>query len=63
MSAILTSPDRTAKINEAARYVALTPRLRQPRPIVPFLVGTFGLTPVEAWGALREAALIRGRAE
>ncbi|KQT60376.1 MULTISPECIES: hypothetical protein [unclassified Aureimonas] len=65
MSAPLTPPEHehSAKIDEAARYVAMTPRLRQPRPIVPYLTRTFGLTPVEACAALHEATLIAGRAE
>lgn len=39
MISSLTPPEHehSAKIDEAARYVALTPRLRQPRPIVPYI--------------------------
>jgi hypothetical protein len=49
-------------ISAAARWIALTPDNRKPRPIVQYLQREFGLTPAQAAEALREAALIRARA-
>lgn len=51
--------DRVAK---AARWLATTPYDRRPRPLVPHLAEQFGLTPVEACEAIREANLIAARA-
>ncbi|SKA26452.1 hypothetical protein [Consotaella salsifontis] len=46
----------------AARWLATTPPDQHPRPIVPELRRRFGLNPVEACQALREANLIKARA-
>lgn len=54
--------ESTTSIDEAAAWMATRPAARLPSPIVPELGKLFGLTPEEACVALREAALIRGRA-
>lgn len=55
----LTPPEheRSAAIDEAASWLAQTPRERIGRPIVPTLRERFGLTVSEACAALREANL------
>ncbi|WAP69301.1 hypothetical protein OH818_03100 [Jiella pelagia] len=52
--------ESSAAVDEAARWLAFekTP----PHPIVPALRRRFGLSPVEACTAIREAGLIRARA-
>ena len=65
MTAPATGPtghchESTASIDEAARWLAGQPQA--PSPVVPTLRRRFGLTPLEACVAIREAALIRGRA-
>ncbi len=54
--------EHSAAVDQAAVWVATMPRERLPRPIVPALRQRFGLTPVEACEALREARLIQARA-
>ncbi|TFF27527.1 hypothetical protein E3C22_03455 [Jiella endophytica] len=58
----LTPPEHehSAAIDEAARWLA--GQQTRPLPIVPALRRRFGLTPVEACQAIREAGLIRARA-
>jgi hypothetical protein len=51
-----------AAIEEAARWLATTPRHQRPRPIVPSLRQRFGLSAAEACEAIREARLIAARA-
>lgn len=47
---------------KAARWLATTPESQRPHPIIPHLVKTFGITSGEAVVAIREANLIRARA-
>lgn len=65
VSALLTPPEHehSAAIDQAARWLALLPAHQRPSPIVPAICQRFGLRPVEACQALRESALIRGRAQ
>lgn len=55
----LTPPEHehSAAIDEAAAWLAETPRERIGRPIVPALRERFGLTVIEACAAVREANL------
>lgn len=50
-----------AKIDEAAKWLAVTPR-SQRGPAVPEVQRRFGLTAAEACEAVRQAGLIRARA-
>ena len=54
--------ETSAAIDEAAAWLATCPAHQRPSPIIPAVCARFGLRPVEACQALREAALIRGRA-
>ena len=59
----MTKPDAgTARIAEAAAWLAVTPR-RQRGPAIPELRHRYGLTAAEAVVAVREAVLIQGRAQ
>ena len=51
--------ESTAQIDVAAAWLAAEHQV--PHPIVPALRRRFGLSPVDACAAIREAALIRGR--
>ena len=53
--------EHSAAIEEAARWLALTTRERIGRPIVPALRQQFGLSPVEACAAIKEAQEMRDR--
>ncbi|TIW20349.1 MAG: hypothetical protein E5V65_08485 [Mesorhizobium sp.] len=50
------------KIEEAAAWLAITPRRQREKPAVPLLRERFGLTPVEACQAISAANLIIARA-
>lgn len=50
------------RILTAARWLATTPDSKRPRPIIPHLSKTYGLSHREAVAAIREANLIRARA-
>ncbi|KQT57588.1 hypothetical protein ASG54_13090 [Aureimonas sp. Leaf460] len=52
----------SAAIDEATLWIATRAMGEIPTPIVPALRGRFGLSAAEACTALREAALIQGRA-
>jgi len=60
---MLTPPEHehSAAIDEAASWLAMTPRERIAQPIVPALRERFGLTPAEACAAIKEAQLRRAR--
>ncbi|YBV97397.1 hypothetical protein M1D80_11075 [Phyllobacteriaceae bacterium JZ32] len=60
----LTPPEHehTAAIEEAARWLAVTPDHQKPRPIIKAIQERFGLSALEATYAMREAQLIRARA-
>jgi len=60
----LSPPEHShsAAIDEAARWLATTPRHERPRPLVIELRDRFGLGAVDACAAIREADLIRARA-
>lgn len=47
--------ESTAAIQVAAEWLASTPQAERPKPIVPHLQKTFGLSAVEAVMAIREA--------
>ncbi|RWC12354.1 MAG: hypothetical protein EOS52_19120 [Mesorhizobium sp.] len=51
------------KIDEAATWLAHTPRRQRDRPAVPLLRQTFGLTAQEACQAIAAANLILARVE
>ncbi len=54
--------ESSAAIDEAARWLASVPQAERPRPIVPAMRQRFGLSAVDACQAIREAALLHGRA-
>lgn len=54
--------ETTATIEQAAQWLATTPRHERPRPAAVELRERFGLKPAEAIEAIREANLIRARA-
>lgn len=60
----LTPPEHehSAAVDEAARWLAMTPNLQLPRPVIPALRGRFDLSVREACQAIAEANLIRARA-
>jgi hypothetical protein len=49
------SHEHSAAIDAAAEWLASTPQADRPKPIVPHLQRTFGLTAKEACEAIREA--------
>ncbi|WP_036262968.1 hypothetical protein [Mesorhizobium sp. WSM2561] len=53
--------ETSAAIDEAATWLATTPRRQRGKPAVPLLRGRFGLTAQEACEAIREANLIWAR--
>lgn len=55
--------EHSGAIDEAARWLAITPPHARPRPLVPALRELFGLSPAEACAAIRESHLIRARAQ
>ncbi|MEI9401148.1 hypothetical protein [Mesorhizobium argentiipisi] len=55
--------EHTAAIDEAATWLATTPRRQRDRPAVVLLRERFGLTPVEACTAIAQANLILARVE
>lgn len=55
--------ETSSAIEEAARWLAITPPHARPRPLVPAMREMFGLSPVEACMAIRESHLIRARAQ
>jgi hypothetical protein len=60
----LTHPEHehSAAIDAAAEWLALNPRDRISRPVVPMLRERFGLSAMEAVEAIRAANLKHGRA-
>ena len=60
----LTPPEHehSAAIDEAALWLATTPRRQIEGAVVPALQKRFGLSPAEACQAIREANLRRARA-
>lgn len=50
------------RVGIAATWLATTPRERRPRPILPHVQRTFGLSPAQACQAIEEANLRRARA-
>lgn len=54
--------ESTSAIDEAARWLAITPRRQRDCPVVPLLMERFGLTTKDACAAIREANLILARA-
>ncbi|TIT10816.1 MAG: hypothetical protein E5W74_15190 [Mesorhizobium sp.] len=55
--------ETSAAIDEAATWLALTPRRQRDRPAVPLLRQRFGLTPAEACQAIAAANMILARSE
>ena len=53
----------TAAIDEAARFLAITPPCDRPRPLVPGLRAMFGLNAVESCQAIRQSHEIRRAAD
>ncbi len=53
--------DQTANLrnDQAARWLAETPVVDHPRPIIPYLRKTYGLTAKEACEAIRQSEQIR----
>jgi hypothetical protein len=49
------SHEHSAAIETAAEWLASTPQAERPRPIVPHLQRTFGLSAIEAVQAIRES--------
>lgn len=49
-------------VTEAAKWLAMLPPNKRPRPIVAHLHKEFGLSAADAIEAIREANLIRARA-
>ncbi len=60
----LTPPEHesTAAIDEAAMWLATTPRAQRTQPVIPELRERFGLCAHDAICAIRQADLIRARA-
>lgn len=60
----LTAPEhsQSAAIDAASEWLALNPRDRINRPVVPMLRDRFGLSALEAVEAIRAANLKHGRA-
>lgn len=54
--------EHSARIDLAARFLALTPPHARPTPLVPALKAMFDLTSSEAAEAIAESHLIRARA-
>lgn len=52
----------TEAIHKAARWLATTPEAQRPHPIIPHLQKSFCLTAKQACDVIREANLIRARA-
>lgn len=52
----------TEAVQNAARWLATTPRLQHPNPIIPYLQVTFSLTAKQSCDAIREANLMKARA-
>lgn len=55
--------ESTSAIDQAARFLAITPPCDRPRPLVPGLRAMFGLNAVETCQAIRESYQIRGGAD
>jgi hypothetical protein len=53
------SHEHTASIEVAARYLAETPPIARPSPLVPAMREMFGLTSIEVCAAIRESHQIR----
>ena len=59
------SPPRhtlTAAIDQCAEYLAKTPPISRPTPLLPHMREMFGLSSIEICEAIRQARLIRARA-
>ncbi|WP_409371664.1 hypothetical protein [Mesorhizobium huakuii] len=54
--------EHSAAIDEAARWLAITPKRQRDKPAVPLLRERFGLTAAEACQAIAAANLILARA-
>lgn len=54
--------DHSAAVMNAAHWLSTTPDSQRPRPIIPHIIKTFGLSHREAVEAIREANLIKARA-
>ena len=53
----------SAMVDEAAAWLAARPQHQRPHPIVPELRKLFGLSAAEACQAIRDANLIKARAQ
>ncbi|WP_194285859.1 hypothetical protein [Brucella sp. 2280] len=52
----------TSHVKHAAIWLATTPDLAKPRPVIPYLKSRFGLNNAEAVKAIEESNLIKARA-
>ena len=56
-----TDHQSNPRISEAAQFLATTPPIERPKPLLPALKAMFNLSLVEAVESIRESRLIRAR--
>ncbi|MEJ5081070.1 hypothetical protein [Ochrobactrum sp. MYb379] len=57
------SGDLSRQVRKAAIWLATTPQLSKPRPVIPHLRQAYGLTAQQAVEAITESNLIKARSQ